>query len=503
MIKGLWKGVCLAAFCILLTACGGQDSGTEISGENGTETAAGTQAAQDFPDIPSDIPEGRQVIRIGEIYEDFSLTNAVKGFNESNDTYWVEVLSYGKINGKILGTADPEAEAVMKRIQIAMTVGTDCPDLMFINPYWMNVTELVNQGYFEDLAPYLERSSRLSAEDFMEGIPEAFTYGGRLITLPCYFRLEALVGKRSQLEQFDSWTAGDLFAYGEQYPDSVLVECDSEPIYTQLIYGDLLGLYEDPPFVVEDGGRRTVDREQLAFFLEKIKKDSEKTEDFRQSSQRLDFYFYPDYYAENRILLRQTRISWFWDIQLSRALFAGDEMYVGYPSEDGRNIKITAEDIYGIPSLAKNKEGAWAFLEYYLSQPQDVQGIFPARKDAFEEALQRDLLHEGYEVNEEGILVLEGTNTPLYSGGSNGWTFSPGEIRQEDIETVKEMISRAGHSFKDNYTEIMWLKIMAEEDGAWFNGQKSLQDVADIIAGRLQMYLDESGSPGHEGVGSR
>lgn len=460
----LAASLCMAGACLLLMACGGQE-------ESNWE-------------IPEYVPEGREVVWIGDLYEDFSLANAVKGFNESNDTYWAEVISYGEINGKILGTMDPGAEDAMKRIQIAMTVGTDCPDLMFIDPYWMNVRELAGQGYFEDLNPYLERSGQLSADDFIDGIPEAFTYGDRLITLPCYFSLEFLVGKKSQLEQFDSWTANDLFAYGEQYPDSVLVECDSNARYTRLIYGELLRLYENPPFVVEDNGRRTVDREQLAAFLEKIYKDSQ------QPMEGLDSY--PDYYAENRILLRRAGITWIWDIQMYRALFEGDVRYVGYPSEDGRNIKITADDLYGIPCMAQNKEGAWAFLEYYLSLPQETYNHFPSRKDAFEEALQRDLLHEGYEVNEEGILVSAGTNMSMMSSSRNGWTFSPGEIRQEDIETVRDLISRAGHPFTKDYVEMTWLKIMAEEDGAYYDGQKPLQDVVDIIAERLQMYLDET-----------
>ena len=39
---------------------------------------------------------------------------------------------------------------------------------------------------------------------------------------------------------------------------------------------------------------------------------------------------------------------------------------------------------------------------------------------------------------------------------------------------------------------MVWLKIMAEEAGAYFAGQKSLQEVVDVIAVRLQVYLDEN-----------
>lgn len=470
--RGIAIWLCLSAICLLLTACGDSRQSGDV----------GAQGASSW-EVPAYVPEGREVVWIGTGVQSFMLADAVAGFNKSNDAYWAEVITYGEEVGGVVSSS--EQEPARKRIQIAMTIGTECPDLMFIDSEWMNVRELAEQGYFEDLTPYLEESDSLSAEDFLDGIPEAYTCNGSLITLPCYFWLELLAGRKSQLEQFDSWTSRDMFAYGEQYPESILVECYDVPGYTLLTYGELLRLYEMPPFVTEEKGRRIVDREMLAAFLEKIERDSQ------QSTETLDDY--PANYSENHILLSQMNISWLWDIQSCRAMFEGDEAYVGYPLEDGRNnIKIASSDLYGIPHFAGNKEGAWAFLEYYLSLPQDSHNIFPSRKDAFETALQRDMLHEGYEVNDEGILVLSGTNNSMMQSYHKGWEFSPGEIRQEDAEIAKELISRAGHPFTEAYTEMTWLKIMAEESGAYFTGQKSLQDVVDIIAVRLQIYLDET-----------
>lgn len=483
MLKPKENSLLLAAVCLLLTACGGMGGDTQPLETDGVENAAGVQGEASW-EIPNYVPEGRKMVWIGNSEKTYSLMEAVSGFNESSDVYWAEIVEYGKRIGGTLDTADQGA--AINRIQIALTTGSDCPDLMFIDPYWMNVRELAEQGYFEDLNPYLKNSGSLSAEDFLEGIPEGYTYNGRLITLPRYFRLSLLIGRKSQLEQFDSWTARDMFAYGAQYPDGMLVECYDDPRYTLIMYGELLRLYEAPPFATEENGRRIVDDEQLRAFLERIERDSQ------WSTERRDYY--PANYSHNRILLSPMSISWLWDIQMCNAMLEGDAAYIGYPSEDGRNIKIEAEDLYGIPYYAGNKEGAWAFLEYYLSLPQDSENIFPSRKDAFEAALQRDMLHEGYEVNEEGILIGTASNMAMMVDSHKGWEFSPGEIRQEDVEVVKELISRAGHPFTKDYVDMTWLKIMAEEAPAYFTGQKPLQDVVDVIAGRLQTYLDETSS---------
>lgn len=471
--------------CLLLAACGKEDGSSQAQGTGGADTGAvsGTPKPPEEEnasawEIPENVPEGREVVWIGTFIGEYELTNTVKAFNESNDTYWAEIIYYGQPQGSgySFSGGTPEGQAAINRIQIAMTTGTDCPDLMEIDTSYMNIQALAERGYWEDLNPYLEKSSMLSAEDFLEGIPGAYTYGGRLVTLPRYFTLELLAGRKSQLEQFESWTAKELFAYGEQYPESVLVECYEIPGYTLLMYGEVLRLYEQPPFVVEENGREIVDRELLASFLEKIKRDSEKTLEERADS----------------VLLQKLRITDLWEIQFCRSMYEGDVAYVGYPSEDEQNVKIgNVYSMYGIPYYAGNKEGAWAFLEFYMSQPMDCEGTLPARKDAFEAAKQRDLLHEGYEVNEEGILVLEGTNIPMSTRNSGGSTVSPGEIQEEDIEILEELLSRAGHPFTKRYTDMVWLNILVEESGAYFEGQKSLEDVVDIIAGRLQLYLDE------------
>lgn len=493
---GIWRkralaGLCLAGSFLLLTACGKENFDSRSAGGSAAETETDdrqepvTEESGAAPETPDGVPEGREVVWIWTIMQDPDLSSAVAAFNASNDTYWAEILYYGQNGGTYFSTGSPEGQEAINQIQLAMTTGIDCPDLMLVDSAYMAVQALAEQGYWEDLTPYLEKSDQLSAEDFVDGIPEAFTYGDCLITLPRYFSLQLLVGRKSQLEQFDSWTAEDLFAYGEQYPDSVLVKCYDIPAYTLLEYGELLRLYEMPPFVTEEAGRSIVDREKLTAFLEKIEKDSE------QSVETLDDY--PEKFSENHILLTQGVIASYVEVQLYRTLFEGDEAYIGYPSEDGRNIKIVGENssTYGIPYYAQNKEGAWAFLEVYLSQPMNSEGVFPSRKDAFEAALQRDMLHEGFEVNEEGVLVLEGTNNPKSEKNIGGWAFHPGEISEEDVAVIEELISRAGHPFAKEYTDLVWLTIMSEEVPAYFNGQKSLEEVVDIIAARLQLYLDE------------
>ncbi len=41
--------------------------------------------------------------------------------------------------------------------------------------------------------------------------------------------------------------------------------------------------------------------------------------------------------------------------------------------------------------------------------------------------------------------------------------------------------------------QMFWLKIVNEEAAAYFNGQKSVEDVTKIIQSRMSIYVSENG----------
>lgn len=65
--------------------------------------------------------------------------------------------------------------------------------MILLNNYYLNVSMLIEDGYLEDLNPYLNESSIFDRADFLESVLDAYTFDGKLIAIPKHFMLHTLV----------------------------------------------------------------------------------------------------------------------------------------------------------------------------------------------------------------------------------------------------------------------------------------------------------------------
>ncbi len=80
------------------------------------------------------------------------------------------------------------------------------------------------------------------------------------------------------------------------------------------------------------------------------------------------------------------------------------------------------------------------------------------------------------------------------SGGSvisyeDGWTYEYHTTTQEEVDQVLALIEVARPTVSQN-SNVM--AIIAEEAEAFYKGQKSAAEVADVIQRRIQNYVDEN-----------
>jgi multiple sugar transport system substrate-binding protein len=116
-------------------------------------------------------------------------------------------------------------------------------------------------------------------------------------------------------------------------------------------------------------------------------------------------------------------------------------------------------------------DGAWAFLKYLLSQEVQEQGrYFPVQRAAFE-------------------AVLEGAKYP----GSDSRSSLPGNrqtpLSESEIQMVRDFTENATRrTFRNDPIQ----DIIEEEAQSYFAGDKTAQEVAEIIEKRVKIYLGES-----------
>ena len=142
---------------------------------------------------------------------------------------------------------------------------------------------------------------------------------------------------------------------------------------------------------------------------------------------------------------------------------------VGLPSADGHAETINGNGI-GITACCPLQDGAWEFVMKMMSP--EIQAAVSA--DPVLISVQKAVFEEYIEINN-----LQD------SGGYRGVSFS---ISKEMVDWYVDQISDAV-IVPD--TDSAVIVIMNEEMPAYFEGQKSLDDVIGIIENRVNLMLNE------------
>ena len=72
----------------------------------------------------------------------------------------------------------------------------------------------------------------------------------------------------------------------------------------------------------------------------------------------------------------------------------------------------------------------------------------------------------------------------------DGWSFDYHMVMQDEIETILNLVKDATPAFDLENDEI--IKIIREEAQGYYSGQKSAEDVAEVIQNRVRMYVEEN-----------
>ena len=146
---------------------------------------------------------------------------------------------------------------------------------------------------------------------------------------------------------------------------------------------------------------------------------------------------------------------------------------------------LTSNFRYGIMSRSKHKEGAWEFLQYYLLTQTDGSGGdgitwsngFPSLKQDFEKKVD-DAARQTKDTFRETQVSYAGI-----------WSYTYHIPTQEDVDTIKTLVSCAKPYSPRNGQA---LGIILEEASPYFQGQKSLDEVINVMQNRVGIYMSEN-----------
>lgn len=426
--------------------------------------------------------DGKTIITIGMPGLNTLAMPYVVGFNDycrkNMLNYEIEIVDYSKM-------VDDDDEYATKAVnKLKMEMATDnTPDIVVLHPMYM--AELLQKGVFEDMYSLMESYDGANPEDFMPNVLEGLEYDGEIPAVPYSFFIRTAVAKTEFVgEDAENWSVEQAIEAYEKYSGEMqFVGTQSEE--------DFLADY-----ILKKASKNCVDLENytcnfsnpeflsLLEFLRDNPKQSAYAPDFdAMTEQEVDAFFRDREleFINDTSLIKPVTID-----NLGQALgneiytyFGGEDVtFVGYPSEDGIGAVTYTNWLFGISRESKNKEGAWEFINYLLSE--DVQtelyetGGIPVIKKYLDEQ------YNNKDTEDHRSIYYE-----LYARGDyNARLYITEKAVQQYYDYI---LSAKFEPYSDERIEAM----IDEECAAAIAGEKSPEEVARILDSRISIYLSE------------
>lgn len=449
----------------------------EYNGGGGYSYSNGDQIINILTEIdPSTLPD-KKLIKLYALYLDVGIKRQIVEFNKNNPEYEIELTSYEDY------AANGYNDAITK-LNNDMIAG-NLPDIIVLNSS-MPIDSYISKGLLADLYEFIDNDETINRSDYVEGVFKAYETNGKLYELISSFSISTFVGKSSMVGDTPGWTVDEFIAFADANPEASLLgnEISRSDFFSAMIRAC------SENFINRDTGECKFDSDdfiKLMEFSTRFPKEIDYEELYAD-----DNYWNEQQsaYREGRTLLSSYDLNRFVNIrELEQGVFGEPITFKGLPGAAGNGAVFDAYTEVAITSKASNPDGAWNFVKYFLSDEyQDLFTTndsyqFPIKKSSLEK-LAGAAKERPYWEDEDG--KKEYYDNTYWNGSES---VNIGVNTDEDNQRVMDFINSTENISR--YDEQID-KIINEEASAFFEGQKSSKEVAEIIQNRVSNYLAEN-----------
>lgn len=408
----------------------------------------------------------KEKLQLACVYGNSTLQKQVADFNNQNDEYYIEVISYD------------EKENPYQAFLMDLTAGKEMDIIVLPSE---NQEALLAKGLLEDLYPFIEVDSELSKEDFLPNVLSAYEQDGKLYHTVSRVNILGWITKKSYIGEDNSWNQDVFKKLLEQHPDATLFkEASGKKILGEFLEGMLVS------FVNWEDGTCQMQSDYFNNMLDVAKK-------YGQAQAEIPSEEIIQNIREECLIFSETVINPF-EIQLYNEALDGNFTVVGTPFADDTGCTFWASDIQcGIAVSSENKQGAWQFVREYLTEDyQDLKesvilfGVvddgIPIRKDCFEEFVKRYTTTESYEKDGQWIEPIQG------NVGTSVFDYEMYPMTAEQEKIFRDIVTG---TTQKRQTDEQINQIILEEAESYFTGEKSLEETVELIQNRIETYVNE------------
>ena len=429
-----------------------------------------------FVKVPPEDVEDKINITLAGSYVDWDAKGQVIAFNKASDKYRISIVEYST-----LYNTNDDWTAGATRLNNDIAAGR-APDILFVSSD-LPMDSYVGKGMFADLLPYIEKDPELDVADLMPSVVEAYSLDGKMYTLVPRYIVETAFGKTSLVGAEQGWTITEAEALvASQPPDTTLFEPFT--IRSSLLSNAIR--YGGNQYINWDTGQCYFKEESFMDLLEFLKPYPEEV-DYSLYDDNNFWMEYESIYRDGRTILLQGSISSLRSYNsMVKGQFGEAVTMIGFPGSGGNGSIVTTYTSFAMNDKSKNKDGIWEFMRYYLTDEYQMSDswMLPISRRAYDKLAQEAMQRPFYidEVTKEKVEYDD-----VYYINDMEVPITPMTAAEVDYLTDFILsVTTTGH-----YDETV-LNIITEEAGPYFAGQKSVQEVADIIQSRVQIYVNEN-----------
>lgn len=393
----------------------------------------------------------KKEIVLGTLYTYPRIQEAVVNYNRYREDCRIVIREYGKISGEM------SRENAVTAVNNDIAAGRG-PDLLVLNQ-GLPLEDYAAKGVIEDLTPYLENSSKLKKEGFVESVLNMYTFEGILAGIPSAFGLQTLVGKASIVGEKMGCRVETLMSLADQYPEASLMQNGTN---LQVLGACILCCQED--FVNWRMGECYFDTLPFIQILEFAGR-------FPDNIQRAgDLDVLAGQLQNEEILLMAADIYNTFQYKRILEMFGKEAAScIGYPTVDGSAgcIAYPFNEVYGIAAGSEHRQEAWSFIEAYLAGEltggESSAGL-PSYKKELEALIAKAIKGE-------------------YRGYPDSAPLTEKEARQ-----LMELVEAAE---PEGISDDVISSIILEEAQSCFGGRITVREASERIQNRVMIYLQE------------
>lgn len=394
---------------------------------------------------------------------DGQLNEIVEKFNASHENVVTEI----ELRERNTDIFESDFEGI-DRMKREIVTGSG-PDIIDFGPLF-SMTDIVGD-YTIDLSSYLQQSDLNLAMNLIQ----SFSIDGAQRCIPTNVMILSMEIPNSRACGRESWTLDELITEYNQFrvDDTKMLfygECKLD-VFSMLLSFNMNA------FIDWENKTCFFDGEEfrnLLLFCDTF----QDTFDFEHCAP------YVDCYRNGDAFLLLGGIESFFDICVDQYLFGEEISYIGYPVNDGNgNLIENGDHMLAISSSCEYPDIAWEFLQMFLTEEyQEQVKLCPVNWDVIDSRIKDATTLE----------CDNSTGAPLVKYSTYvGECANPIEITQmkpEEAEKIRNLIRSVEQS-----TGMDWriYRVIHEEVQAFFTGDKTLEDVCNILQSIVSLYVYE------------